>query len=1167
MKKKLIFIFIILAIIGIAVGVTAIINSQTHNKGPISAFGYETTIKSKPTDGTTISDYDSYDNLAIVAGLMADSNFHGETVGEVKAKVAFINYTQAVNNIRTVIDDRAFQEAVSTSSLKSVAIQKYFYLDEEKVLTRNPDRIDGSNTTWLDETPQIYSNKQYLDIYGWLPNQISSYILCKESILEISDVSKREDGYNEISLKLNPEIAPAMYQYEVKAYGGSSDFPSFSNINLTIIFNDDWQLYQIVSEEVYDITMPVIGSITCTANMTETFTYDNLSIKDEDFFEQYSYLEPSDDIINDPSELKPLDYLMYAFGPYLNGNTLSVDLSLNINNNNLDGILFLDLNNEVYGFKSDNIEVIVKNDIVYLTYNSIKLKMSINDFTSILNNSDSSIGSLIDTSVIMDELNDADIVKNNNDVKMTANLTLLGQAITVEFNFTENGENITLNSISANTNINDINISLNGKISNSLFNTNINDNDYEDLANAKFVIEDIKNIVNNKNVSLDINYSNDLLKIEGKVNISFLEKLKLNGNLIINYNDESISLDLTYIDDVLYLDTLGLKLSLTKDKILSLLPQDLNSEFDFNLIINYLFNYDFSNLLNNLNLESNVISFILNLNNNLFNVSIVDSNEGFSISLNDLKINLSTTNDTLIITKPEGSYLDVSNVIYNIPNIIDLFNNDYLNINLSMNIKINSLINLPINLNLNLDLKNKQGQGNVTLNVFGNTLNLELLYKDNNLTVKLGNNIVVKLTLEELLSYFNDLDITNLDLNALLANLTIESNNDNLIISLANMNINELNITNTKVEVKPGSSFEVVEYEANLDKNDIDNIVEYEANLDKNDIDNIINVVTKVIDVVSKDNINIKGSYNNINFDVIIDKELNIEAIIDIAKISLKINYYNNGNIYLTYNNITLKTTLNELIDIIKTYLVDISLDFDLNNLLTNIKTSSNNLTFEILDKEIVINTTDKITVSGLGANLTITNTTNEIAKEEIKGIDLKALLPYLDLVLKYVDNNYLNISLTTTLSYKNNDITLTGNLSLDIANLVLNGTFNINLLGKDLTVNLLYKDNNLTVKLGNNIVVKLTTDELLSYFSKPNIETNNILENVELDNNELLITILGITLRVSYNEDNLIISLADMNINGLNITNTKVEVKPGSSFEVVEYEANLDKNDIDNIY
>ena len=112
MKKKLIFIFIILAIIGIAVGVTAIINSQTHNKGPISAFGYETTIKSKPTDGTTISDYDSYDNLAIVAGLMADSNFHGETVGEVKAKVAFINYTQSVNNIRTVIDDRAFQEAV-----------------------------------------------------------------------------------------------------------------------------------------------------------------------------------------------------------------------------------------------------------------------------------------------------------------------------------------------------------------------------------------------------------------------------------------------------------------------------------------------------------------------------------------------------------------------------------------------------------------------------------------------------------------------------------------------------------------------------------------------------------------------------------------------------------------------------------------------------------------------------------------------------------------------------------------------------------------------------------------------------------------------------------------------------------------------------------------------
>ena len=70
MKKKLIFIVLILMIIGAAIGITAVVNKNTNNKGPVEALGYKTTTMDLPNDGTTISDYDSYDNLAIIASLI-----------------------------------------------------------------------------------------------------------------------------------------------------------------------------------------------------------------------------------------------------------------------------------------------------------------------------------------------------------------------------------------------------------------------------------------------------------------------------------------------------------------------------------------------------------------------------------------------------------------------------------------------------------------------------------------------------------------------------------------------------------------------------------------------------------------------------------------------------------------------------------------------------------------------------------------------------------------------------------------------------------------------------------------------------------------------------------------------------------------------------------------
>ena len=557
MRKKIIIIVSILAIIGIAIGVTALINNKTNNKGPVEAYGYTTTTMSRPTDGTTVADYDSYDNLAIVAGVMANADFNGVTEGEVKAKVAFINYTQDVYNVRTIIGDEGFQQAISTSSLKSVAIQKYFLFAEDKALTRNPDKINGKDTTWLDETPQVYSTNQYLNIYGWLPNQISSYILCKESILEISDVILNEDETYSINLSLDPNIAPANYQYEVKTYGGSSDFPSFSSINLTIKFDANWQLLEISSDEVYDIIMPVIGSITCTANMTETFTYDNLEIKDRDFFADYFDLTPSDNVPTTPEELKPTDYFMYGFGNYLNGDILTADISININDKLINGTLSLDILNNKYIFKSNDLLVNVIKDDIYLSYDEIKIKTNLNYLTNLLSTTD--LNTMLDTTALMQALDNSEIIKENDKTILKANLPILNQNIAVEFSF---NNDYSINYIKANLNINDININIDAKISPNKLEINEDFNTYQDLANLNYLIDDIKDIINNKGLKLDINFNKDDIIVNGQIKASFKDNLLINGILNINYNNQDIIAKINYKDNIIYLDVAGLKLSL-----------------------------------------------------------------------------------------------------------------------------------------------------------------------------------------------------------------------------------------------------------------------------------------------------------------------------------------------------------------------------------------------------------------------------------------------------------------------------------------------------------------------------------------------------------------------------------------------------------------------------
>ena len=1142
MRKKIIIIVSILAIIGIAIGVTALINNKTNNKGPVEAYGYTTTTMSRPTDGTTIDDYNSYDNLAIVAGVMANADFNGVTEGEVKAKVAFINYTQDVYNIRTIIGDEGFQQAISTSSLKSVAIQKYFLFAEDKALTRNPDKINGKDTTWLDETPQVYSTNQYLNIYGWLPNQISSYILCKESILEISDIILNDDETYSINLSLDPNIAPANYQYEVKTYGGSSDFPSFSSINLTIKFDANWQLLEISSDEVYDITMPVIGSITCTANMTETFTYDNLEIKDRDFFADYFDLTPSDNVPTTPEELKPTDYFMYGFGNYLNGDILTADISININDKLINGTLSLDILNNKYIFKSNDLLVNVIKDDIYLSYDEIKIKTNLNELTNLLSTTD--LNTMLDTTALMQALDSSEIIKENDKIILKANLPILNQNIAVEFSF---NNDYSINYIKANLSINDININIDAKISPNKLEINEDFNTYQDLANLNYLIDDIKNIINNKALKLDINFNKDDIIVNGQIKASFKDNLLINGILNINYNNQDIIAKINYKDNIIYLDLAGLKLSLDTTVITNNIDKN---EIDINKIIDLIYNIDYKKLINNFNL-TNILELGIDLSSyslSNYNLTIKEENEGFSININEL--NLSLIINPLkenIINDIEGKYYDISNIINNSDKIIDLLKEEYLNINLNTTINYND-INIPINLDVNINMLNKEIYAKGSINLFNNILNIELIYKDK-LVIKIGNNLIADLT---------DLNINNLNesildlsfLNDILDKLIININDNNLLLNIDNINISGININNLNLNITKGNEFETPTYNPNLNTTDLINL---------------INNINKIIDIISKDNINILFNYNGIEGNIIIDKEFNIEALININDLEFKVNYYNDGSIYLTYNNISISTNIDELINIINKYFnnSDNELSLDLNNLINNLEIREDEINLNILDFIINLKISDVIKLNINDINLEITNTKNNISDKPLTSISLNLLLPYIDKLIDFVNNNYLNININTNI---NNLINIDGLIEIDIKNLIIIGNIKLNILDNILDIELLYKDK-LYLKIGNNIISEIELNELLKHINDDdfNIDSNNLINKIEVDN-DLLINIFGIDLKLNINDNNLLLNIDNINISGININNLNLNITKGNEFEIPTYNPNLNTTDLINL-
>ena len=206
-----------------------------------------------------------------------------ETTGETKAKVGFIDYNQAVHNVRVVTSDSVFTEAISTSMFVKLGEQKYF--KDGAILVRKASSISGDTATWSDQIVAI-SQQDYQDAYGQDPRNLSNYVISRDTVQNPS-MTANADGTYTLTFDLEPEGASAYYRHQVRTYSGAAKNPEFTAVHMVWTIDANWDLLQMDTVESYTVSMSGLGSLNCTSTLTEVFTDFGAVTDDQTEFQHY----------------------------------------------------------------------------------------------------------------------------------------------------------------------------------------------------------------------------------------------------------------------------------------------------------------------------------------------------------------------------------------------------------------------------------------------------------------------------------------------------------------------------------------------------------------------------------------------------------------------------------------------------------------------------------------------------------------------------------------------------------------------------------------------------------------------------------------------------------------------------------------------------------------
>ncbi|MBP5444769.1 MAG: hypothetical protein J6Y28_01225 [Acholeplasmatales bacterium] len=1092
----------------------------------------------RPKTGTPL-DYSGKDNAAICNWVIKhEGGFKTVTTGAAIAKVVGMSYKQDIKNTRIVTNDGCYIETISNSSLVKVHYEKY--LKDDQVVIKNCKK-DSYRTVTTEE---------FLSEYGWHPTEYQAYILNEETILEAT-IEQAGDNYK-LTLNLDPVSSAPKKQIETKTTGGAKGYPGYKKAILTITLDSTWRTLEIATEEVYDINMPGIGSITCKGDMVEVFEYGDFEIPNKDEFKSHLGTTNNDSVDDDKDTIS---YLQEIFGPLIKGEMNDFDLTADILDTKLNGNLNLRLDNGISAnVRLDDIFVKYDGAYVYVKLGNNKYKLEVNKLMKQF--SGTNVQSSVNVDDLISQVNNAVIKKDGNNVTVTIDLNMMGMHAMAKINATLNSEEeYVFTDLYAVLTIANKDFIFTMKPSNAYSYPTV-DSTYENITDMFYIVDEVKALID-KPVEIDLETT--IKDVNIKVNAIYDNGLA-SGNIIINDKYEA---NIYYEKDNVYFVCNNLKFKFNINDIDKFSDTKIDlGEFKLNVrdILDTLKTLDIDMLgSKSFSIKANLDKFVKDFGTLELKVSKTDK---LNVRIENYNLDLSVAQATSkVATKPELEYVDVADLKWVIDNVMDAINYEAYSFDLDLiynDIKVNGNVYLDRDLNakanINLDYKDYSFK------------DVKVIYKDKTIYVEYANlkfNLTVD-DIKDVLAKFNvELDTnTNIDLDALIdevygsLNITNTEDSINILVNLLSVNslLENVSVTLTK-DNKLSINLKDINANLVLSKAEKEEITISNDYISYSEISFVIDEVLEALDYEAY-NFTIDATYKDIkvNGNSYLDKDLNVLATINLTYKDYEFNginlIYTNDVIYVEFKNLKFSLTVDDIKEVLAKF--DVKLEdnnIDINSIINDLTSS---LTLTAINNTLTVNA-NLSSVNSLLENVSIILDNNYSASINLKDISANIKLEEATKQEIIINNDYINYSeisfliddiknvldfeaynFNINLEYK--DLVVTGTIYLD-KDLNVEANLNVTYLGMAFNdIVLMYQNGDIYLSYGL-MSIKINKDDINDIIEKINTTFNLTIStdslNTEFDVKQIINDVLN-SLVLSVNDETVNVKLDLSSINSM---------------------------------
>ena len=280
----------------------------------------QSTVKQKPSDGSTPADHSPADNFAYALYDLLEA---GSFVGESSGQTVSLGVEQNVKAVRYVNGDEVLKRSLSHSTFKSVGVE--MFVSGKNYVLRDATSLKSVDEVTWGADPYRVTEETFISKFGGVPNGITAYVLTENTILS-SEFLGEENGIYAYRYILDNALATTKIRLEMRTMAGTKTLPNFEEVALTVYMDGNWRIQKTETACVYKVDM--LGGVTCKESLTEVFSAigEGKEIPDADIFRPYLDAE----ITEDDGEFTPdaMYYLTNGFNEYMTGTPLNLSLEI-----------------------------------------------------------------------------------------------------------------------------------------------------------------------------------------------------------------------------------------------------------------------------------------------------------------------------------------------------------------------------------------------------------------------------------------------------------------------------------------------------------------------------------------------------------------------------------------------------------------------------------------------------------------------------------------------------------------------------------------------------------------------------------------------------------------------------------------------------------------------